>query len=113
MCKTKKDTYSLICPQKSKWMEGKKNQTLQVATNQSLGEVYLASSTELRETITNQTNASIGKSVLPACAPLYNQDKLFNTYNNLTKVKHVLSEVKRHLRSDLSPKVDMQSKKTN
>ena len=34
-------------------------------TNQSLEVVYLASSTGRRETITNQTNSSIGKSVLP------------------------------------------------
>ena len=34
-------------------------------TKQSLGEVYLARSTARRETTTNQTNASIGKSVLP------------------------------------------------
>ena len=48
-----------------------------------------------------------------ACAPLDNQDKLFNTYNNLTKVKRVLSEVKRHLQPDLSRNVDMQRKNTN
>ena len=41
-----------------------------------------------------------------------NQDKLLNTYNKLTKVKCVLSEVKRHLQPDLSPKVDMQRKNT-
>ena len=46
------------------------------------------------------------------CAPLDNQDKLFNTYNKLTKVKRVLIEVKRHLLPDLSPKVDMQRKNT-
>ena len=34
-------------------------------TNQSLEVVHLASSTPRRETITNQTNSSIGKSVLP------------------------------------------------
>ena len=34
-------------------------------TNQSLEVVHLASSTARRETITNQTNSSIGKSVLP------------------------------------------------
>ena len=34
-------------------------------TNQSLGEVYLAGSTARKATITNQTNPSIDKSVLP------------------------------------------------
>ena len=34
-------------------------------TNQSLAVVYLASSNAGRETITNQTNTTIGKSVLP------------------------------------------------
>ena len=34
-------------------------------TNQSLGVLYVTSSTARLETITNQTNASIGKSVLP------------------------------------------------
>ena len=34
-------------------------------TNQSLGVVYLASSNARREFITNQTNTSIGTSVLP------------------------------------------------
>ena len=48
-----------------------------------------------------------------ACAPLDNQDKLFNTYNKLTNVKRVLTEVKRHLHPDLSPNVDMQRKNTN
>ena len=48
-----------------------------------------------------------------ACEPLDIQDKLFNTCNNLTKVKRVLSEVKRHLQADLSPNVDMQRKNTN
>ena len=37
----------------------------------------------------------------------------FNTFNNLTNIKRVLSEVKRHLPSNLSPEVDMQRKKTN
>ena len=46
-----------------------------------------------------------------ACAPLDNQDKLFNTFNNLTKVKCAFGEIKRHLLSDLSPKVNMERKR--
>ena len=41
---------------------------------------------------------------------MYNQEKLFNTCNNLTKIKRVLGEVKGHLQADLSAKVDMQRK---